>query len=72
VEEKENHQVPLESQLNQVSQADGQSHKLADLYQTVQYVNRIVPRLYLMITVGTGKWWFLSFLHPSLPSLPSL
>jgi vacuolar protein sorting-associated protein 35 len=29
------------------------SHKLADLYELVQYATQIVPRLYLMITVGS-------------------
>lgn len=28
-------------------------HHLADLYELVQYAGNIVPRLYLMITVGT-------------------
>src|SRR6201992_1568071 len=28
-------------------------HHLADLYELVQYAGNIIPRLYLMITVGT-------------------
>ena len=29
-------------------------HHLADLYELVQYAGNVVPRLYLMITVGTS------------------
>lgn len=29
-------------------------HHLADLYELVQYAGNIVPRLYLMITVGSA------------------
>lgn len=31
-----------------------QNHHLADLYELVQYTGNVVPRLYLMITVGTS------------------
>ncbi|BGP19843.1 hypothetical protein JCM10213_003152 [Rhodosporidiobolus nylandii] len=37
-------------------------HHLADLYELVQYAGNIVPRLYLMITVGT--------VYMSLPGAP--
>lgn len=30
------------------------SHHLADLYELVQYAGNVIPRLYLMITVGTS------------------
>lgn len=30
-----------------------EKHHLADLYELVQYAGNIVPRLYLMITVGS-------------------
>jgi vacuolar protein sorting-associated protein 35 len=30
-----------------------QGHQLADLYELVQYAGNILPRLYLMITVGS-------------------
>lgn len=30
-------------------------HHLSDLYELVQYAGNIVPRLYLMITVGSGN-----------------
>jgi len=37
-------------------------HHLADLYELVQYAGNIVPRLYLMITVGT--------VYMSIPGAP--
>jgi len=37
-------------------------HHLADLYELVQYAGNIVPRLYLMITVGT--------VYMSIPDAP--
>ena len=37
-------------------------HHLADLYELVQYAGNIVPRLYLMVTVGT--------VYLSVPSAP--
>ena len=33
----------------------GGKHHLADLYELVQYCGHIVPRLYLMITVGSVR-----------------
>ena len=35
-----------------------QNHHLADLYELVQYTGNVVPRLYLMITVGTSYLTF--------------
>jgi vacuolar protein sorting-associated protein 35 len=37
-------------------------HHLADLYELVQYAGNIVPRLYLMITVGAA--------YMSMPDAP--
>lgn len=37
-------------------------HHLADLYELVQYAGNIVPRLYLMITVGSA--------YMSMPEAP--
>ena len=37
-------------------------HHLADLYELVQYAGNIVPRLYLMITVGS--------VYMSIPEAP--
>lgn len=41
---------------------DHQNHHLADIYELVQYAGNIVPRLYLMITVGT--------VYMSIPDAP--
>ena len=40
----------------------GGRHHLADLYELVQYAGNIVPRLYLMFTVGT--------VYMSIPGAP--
>lgn len=41
---------------------DHHNHHLADIYELVQYAGNIVPRLYLMITVGT--------VYMSIPEAP--
>ncbi|KAA8913699.1 hypothetical protein TRICI_003130 [Trichomonascus ciferrii] len=41
---------------------DHHNHHLADIYELVQYAGNIVPRLYLMITVGT--------VYMSIPDAP--
>ncbi len=48
---------------NYLSEAHTQGkHHLADLYELVQYAGNIVPRLYLMITVGS--------VYMSIPEAP--
>lgn len=44
----------LESLSQYLIEGHPKHHHLADLYQLVQYTGNIVPRLYMMITVGTS------------------
>lgn len=50
------------SYLGSYLKEDHQNHHLADIYELVQYAGNIVPRLYLMITVGT--------VYMSIPGAP--
>lgn len=50
------------SYLSAFLKEDHQNHHLADIYELVQYAGNIVPRLYLMITVGT--------VYMSIPDAP--
>lgn len=49
-------------QLANFLKEDHPNHHLADIYELVQYAGNIVPRLYLMITVGT--------VYMSIPDAP--
>lgn len=50
------------SYLSNYLREDHHNHHLADIYELVQYAGNIVPRLYLMITVGTA--------YMSMPDAP--
>lgn len=50
------------SQLASFLREDHENHHLADIYEMVQYTGNIVPRLYLMITVGSA--------YMSIPNAP--
>ena len=50
------------SQLASYLKEDHKNHHLADIYEMVQYAGNIIPRLYLMITVGS--------VYMSIPGAP--
>ena len=52
-EQRNRSKTSATSELNTTRTPLQHRHKLAELYEFVQYVNQVVPRLYLMITVGS-------------------